>query len=129
MSESVVTSSPDGNETKTSSIKFDQFLAVDIRVGTILQASLPDWSDKLIELKVDFGQEIGQRTILAGLRKWYQPEDFIGKQSIFVVNLEPRRMGPGVSEGMILAAQDDQPESTPQLLLQSNLAPAGSRLG
>lgn len=111
----------------SETIDFATFSQVDIRVGTIIQATLPDWSEKLIELTVDFGPEIGQRTILAGLRRWLSPEDFQGKQSIFVVNLPPRKMGPGLSEGMILAAGGDDNEP-PSVLLWEDLAPAGSRL-
>jgi len=111
----------------SETIDFSAFAQVDIRVGSIIEASLPDWSEKLIELKVDFGEEIGQRTILAGLRQWYQPEHFQGKQSLFVVNLAPRKMGPGVSEGMILAADGDD-NQPPSVLLWESLAPAGARL-
>jgi len=106
---------------------FDTFLQLDIRVGTILAASLPDWSEKLIELRVNFGPVIGERTIFAGLRRWYVPEDFIGKQSIFLVNLPPRKMGPGVSEGMIMAADADDNQA-PSVLLFESLAPDGACL-
>lgn len=108
-------------------IKFDDFAQVDIRVGTIVSAQAPDWSEKLIKLTVNFGKEIGERTILAGIKKWYQPEELENKQSLFVVNLEPRRMGPDFSEGMLLAANQDD-EGTPAVILFDNLAPAGSRL-
>lgn len=106
---------------------FDTFLQLDIRVGTVIAASLPDWSEKLIELRVNFGEAIGERTIFAGLRRWYTPEDFIGKQSIFLVNLPPRKMGPGVSEGMIMAADADDNEA-PSVLLFEGLAPDGASL-
>lgn len=108
-------------------IDYSVFSQVDIRIGKILSASLPEWSEKLIELKVNFGEEIGDRTILAGLRQWYSPEDLQGKQSVFVVNLAPRKMGPSVSEGMILAAggDDNQP---PTVLLWENLAEPGDLL-
>ncbi len=59
-------------------------------------------SRKLIKLTVDLGTE--KRTILAGLAKWYKPEEFIGKYVIVVANLKPKKMAGMVSEGMILAA-------------------------
>lgn len=114
----------------TDTITFNDFLKLDLRVGTILTVSVPEWSEKLLELRVDFGSEIGERTILAGIRKWYQPEQLEGKQSLFIVNLPARKMGEGVSEGMLLAADaqgaDDKDE--PVVLLFDSLAPAGSRL-
>ncbi len=109
------------------STSFETFLNLDIRVGTIVEATLPDWSEKLIELHVHFGEAIGQKTIFAGLRKWFTPADFIGKQSIFLVNLPPRKMGPGVSEGMILAADGDD-NQPPSVLLFESLAPDGACL-
>lgn len=90
-------------------ITFPDFEKLDIRVGTILTASLPEWSEKLIELQVDFGEEIGMKTIFSGIRAFFQPEDLQGKQSIFLINLPPRKMGPGVSEGMMLLADDKTP--------------------
>lgn len=107
-------------------INFNDFLKVDIRVGTIVDAQLPEWSEKLVQLTVDFG-DLGERNILAGIRKWYQPADLIGKQSLFVVNLEPRKMGPEYSEGMLLAADQDD-KGTPAVILFENLAPKGTRL-
>lgn len=90
-------------------IEFSDFDKVDIRVGTITEVSLPDWSEKLIELKVDFGEEIGIRTIFSGIRAFFQPQDLQGKQSVFLVNLAPKKMGPGVSEGMMMLADGDRP--------------------
>ena len=110
----------------SETIDFSTFAQVDIRVGRIVEASLPDWSDKLIELHVEFGAEIGQRTIFAGVRQWFSPEELQGKQSLFVVNLAPRKMGPAVSEGMMLATDNDNQEAS--VLLWEDLAPNGARL-
>jgi tRNA-binding EMAP/Myf-like protein len=55
-----------------------------------------------LELKVDFGQEIGRRTILAGVKNYYTPDELKGNNYLFVVNLAEKKMGPGVSQGMIL---------------------------
>ncbi len=90
------------DEIKTT-IVYDDFLKLDIRVGTIVEAIAPEWSEKLLQFTVDFGS-LGKRTIFSGIKKWYSPEDFIGKQFCFIVNLEPKKMGKAVSEGMMLMA-------------------------
>lgn len=91
-------------------ITYPDFNKLDLRIGQVLDATLPAWSEKLIELTVDFGQEIGQKTIFAGLRAWYQPVDFVGKKFPFIVNLQERKMGEGISQGMMLVADEtDKP--------------------
>jgi len=62
-------------------------------------------ADRLLRLRVDIGSE--QRTIFAGIRQSYRPEELLGKQVIVVANLQPRQMRFGVSEGMLLAAGPD----------------------
>jgi methionyl-tRNA synthetase len=83
-------------------ITFDEFAKNDFRVGHIIAASSPEWSEKLIELTVDFGPEIGQKTILSGIRKWYSSEQMVGKLYPFIINLAERKMGQGISQGMML---------------------------
>lgn len=83
-------------------INYQDFDKVDIRVGKVISATDPEWSEKLLELTVDFGQEIGQKTILSGVKKWYTPADFQGNLYPFIINLEERKMGQGVSQGMML---------------------------
>ena len=83
-------------------ISIDEFLKVDLRVGRVVSAEPVPGSRKLVKLEVDLGSE--RRTILAGLAKWYKPEDFVGKYVIVVANLKPKRMAGLVSEGMVLAA-------------------------
>jgi methionyl-tRNA synthetase len=73
-----------------------------------MAASAPEWSQKLLEFKVDFGSEIGEKTILSGIKQWYQPEEFVGKLYVFVINLAERKMGEGVSQGMMIMG--DSPE-------------------
>ncbi len=91
-------------------ITYEDFSKLDLRVGKILEASAPAWSNKLLEFKVDFGAEIGILTILSGIKQWYDPADFVGKKYPFVVNLAPRKMGEGVSQGMmIMADAKEQP--------------------
>ena len=85
-------------------IQFDQFTAVDLRVAKVLTAEAIEKSDKLMKLTLDVGH-LGQRTILAGIKKAYTPERLVGRLVIFCANLAPRTMGKfGTSEGMICAA-------------------------
>jgi len=86
-------------------ITYDEFAKVDLRVATVLHAEAVEGADKLLRLRVDIGSE--PRTIFAGIRQSYRPEDLIGKQVIVVANLQPRKMRFGVSEGMLLAAGPD----------------------
>lgn len=83
-------------------INYNDFEKLDIRVGKVIEAKSPDWSEKLLEFEVDFGPEIGRRTICAGVKKEYNPEFFKGRMYIFVVNLAEKKMGQGVSQGMML---------------------------
>ncbi len=88
--------------TMKPTITYEDFAKVDIRVGTILSASAPDWSKKLLRFEVDFGEEIGKRVLFSGIKEWYSPETFIGKQYPFVVNLAPKKMGDEESQGMMI---------------------------
>src|SRR3989344_4667419 len=72
-------------------VSFDDFIKLDLRVGTIIECVEKEESDKLLRLTVDFGEE-GTRNILSGIKKWYKPEDLKGKQFIFIINLEPRKI-------------------------------------
>jgi methionyl-tRNA synthetase len=77
-------------------------LKVDLRVAQILSAEIIPEADKLLRLKVSLGDET--RQIIAGIRSAYKPEDLVGRMTIIVANLEPRKMKFGMSEGMVLAA-------------------------
>ena len=83
-------------------IDLEQFLKVDLRVAQVVTASLVDGADKLVRLELDLGGE--RRTVFAGIRKAYEPEQLVGRLVVVVANLKPRKMRFGVSEGMILAA-------------------------
>lgn len=87
-------------------ITIEDFLKVELKVGTVLEAEDVEDSEKLIKLKVDLGEE-ESRQILAGVKKWYKPEDFVGKQVVVVANLEPRIMMGLESNGMMLAADSE----------------------
>lgn len=89
-------------------IEFDDFLKVDLRVGTIQKAELHPNGDKLLVLTVNFGT-LGIRTICAGIRQFYGSQEhelalLVGVQSVFCVNLLSRKMRGVESQGMILAA-------------------------
>lgn len=86
-------------------IELDEFLRVDLRVATVLQAETVDGADKLLRVTVDLSGE--QRTVFAGIRSAYDPASLVGRQVVLVANLKPRKMRFGVSEGMLLAAGDE----------------------
>ncbi len=83
-------------------INYDDFAKVDLRVGKITNAQHVQGADKLLQLTVDIGEE--NRNIFAGIKSAYQPEELIGKLTVVVANLQPRKMKFGLSEGMVLAA-------------------------
>ena len=83
-------------------ITIDQFSKVDLRIADIINAEHVEGADKLLKLTVDIGGE--QRQIFAGIKSAYDPEYLIGKQTVVVANLAPRKMRFGVSQGMVLAA-------------------------
>ena len=85
-------------------IQFDDFLKLDIRVGTVLECSKVPKADKLLQFRIDDG--LGGRTIISGIAKHYQPEELIGKQVCFIANLPPRKLKGIESQGMILSAED-----------------------
>ena len=87
-------------------ITYDDFAKLEIRIGTVIAAeAIPD-TDKLIKCTIDFG-EMGQRTIVSGIAKWKKPEGLIGMQLPYVFNLAPRVLRGVESQGMLLAASDD----------------------
>lgn len=88
-------------------ISFDEFSKLELRVGTVLEVEDVEESEKLIKLKVDLGEGT-PRQILAGVKQWYKPEDFVGKQVVIVANLEPRTMMGLESQGMMLAADTEK---------------------
>lgn len=87
-------------------ITFEQFEAVDIRIGTVVEATVPEWSHWVMRIKVDLGPEIGEKLCFSGIMKFFKPEDLVDKQFPFVVNLKPRTIGPDkeLSEVMMIMA-------------------------
>lgn len=89
-------------------ISYDEFAKLDIRAGLITAASAPEWSEKLIRYEIDLGEEIGRRILFSGIRKWYKPEDLVGKMVPVVVNLAPKKMGEEFSQGMAIMADGEE---------------------
>jgi len=106
-------------------IPIDIVAQVELRVGTIKECQEIPESDKLLKMRVTFG-ELGERTILAGVKKWYKPEDLIGRQGVFIYNLKPRKMLGMESQGMMLFAEAD--DGTYQLIVPADKVPDGTRL-
>ena len=91
---------------KVDTIEFDDFLKVQLRVGEIIACEAVPKSNKLLKETVKFGDET--RTIVSGIAKHYSPEEMVGKKVVFVTNLAPRKICGIMSEGMIMAAEDEK---------------------
>ena len=103
---------------------FDDFMKLDMRVGTVLECTKVPKADKLLQFKIDDG--LATRTILSGVAKHFNPEELVGKQVCFIANLPPRTMRGIVSEGMILSAEDK--EGKLSLLTVAPTAKPGSEI-
>lgn len=89
-------------------VSFSDFQKLDLRVGKVVLAEKVEGSENLIRMEVDLGKDYGKQKILAGIAKWYKPEDLKGKKYIFVVNLTPKQMMKEMSSGMILCAEGEE---------------------
>ncbi|HWB90230.1 MAG TPA: methionine--tRNA ligase subunit beta, partial [Puia sp.] len=87
-----------------STIVYDDFAKLDLRVGTIMAAEKVEKADKLLKLSIDLGNE--QRTIVSGIAQHFEPSAIVGRQVVVVANLAPRKMRGIESNGMILMAED-----------------------
>ena len=101
--ETSVTKPPSESEqTEDEFIQFDDFAKVDLRVVKIVAANHVEGADKLLQLTLDLGGET--RNVFSGIKAAYNPDDLVGKLTVMVANLAPRKMKFGISEGMVLAA-------------------------
>jgi len=108
-------------------ISFDDFLAVDIRVGTVLRAEpYPEARKPAYKLWVDFGPEIGERKTSAQITKHYAPGDLVGRQVMAVINFPPKQIGKFMSEILVLGVPDEDGEVV--LLQPTAGVPNGGRL-
>lgn len=98
-------------------ISFNQFEQIDIRIGTVVAADIPEWSHWVMRIKVYLGEELGTKTAFSGIMKFYKPEELIGKQFPFVVNLKPKTIGPDkeLSEIMMIMATPE-PQALPMAM-------------
>ena len=112
-------------------ISFDDFQKVDIRIGTVVSADIPSWSHWVIRMEVDLGEEIGTKKAFSGIMKFYKPEGLVGKQFPFVVNLEPKKIGPDKEESqvmMIMSVPKDDEETKPILFKVPSKVPNGTKV-
>ncbi|WP_092439703.1 methionine--tRNA ligase [Collimonas sp. OK607] len=105
-------SSASSIEPLAAEIKIDDFVKVDLRIAKIVNCEHVDGSDKLLRLTLDAG-EGRLRNVFSGIKSSYQPEELIGKLTVLVANLAPRKMKFGISEGMVLAASSADEKANP----------------
>ena len=112
---------------KTDRIGFDDFLKVDVRVGTIVEVSdFPEARKPAFKLTVDFGPEFGIKRSSAQITRHYRPETLVGRQVAAVVNFPPKQIGKFVSQVLVLGFPDAEGEV---VLVQPSLpVPDGGRL-
>ena len=99
---SVAPDSPLAQDPISETISFEDFAKIDLRIARIANAEHVEKADKLLRLELDLGGETKQ--VFAGIKSAYAPEALIGKHTVMVANLAPRKMRFGLSEGMVLAA-------------------------
>src|SRR5476649_391985 len=97
-------------------IKIDDFLNVDLRIAKIVNCELVEGSDKLLRLTLDAG-EGRYRNVFSGIRSAYKPEELVGKLTVLVANLAPRKMKFGISEGMVMAASAADEKANPGIYI------------
>ena len=90
-------------------IRFDDFVKVDVRVGTVIRAEpFPEARNPAIKMWVDFGDEIGEKKTSAQVTVRYTPEQLVGRQVMAVVNFPPRQIGKFMSEVLVLGFPDEE---------------------
>ncbi len=112
-------------ETVVEYINIDEFTKVDLRIAKIVNAEHVEGAEKLLKLTLDIGEE-RQRQVFAGIKSAYEPATLVGRLTVMVANLAPRKMKFGLSEGMVLAASDAQ--GGPFILSPDNGARPGMRV-
>jgi methionyl-tRNA synthetase len=113
------------HDPQKENISFDQFMEMDLRVGTILEAERVPKADRLLKLTVDTG--LDKRTIVSGIAQQFTPEEMIGKQVTVLMNLPPRKIRGVISQGMLLMAEDT--DGKLRLMTPEDGAESGSIIG
>jgi methionyl-tRNA synthetase len=108
-------------------VTFEDFAKLDLRVAEIKDVEDVEGADKLYKISLDVGEEIGARTVCAGIKKYYSKKELAGKKVVYFANLKPRKMKGILSEGMLFAAFTED-ESQVSLVMPGDL-PNGSRVG
>lgn len=103
-------------------ISYDEFAKLDLRVGEIKDVKDHPNAEKLLVLTVNLGED-EDRTIVAGLRNYYEKDDLKGKKAVFVANLQPAKLRGVESNGMILAAANEQHTEVNILLIDGDMKP------
>jgi methionyl-tRNA synthetase len=99
-----------------ATISIDDFSKIDLRIALIVDCKAVEGSDKLLQLTLDVGEE-KTRNVFSGIKSAYQPEQLVGKLTVVVANLAPRKMKFGISEGMVLSAAAADEKAQPGLYL------------
>lgn len=107
-----------GSEALAPEITIDDFTRIDLRIARIVECKAVEGSTKLLQLTLDVG-EGRYRNVFSGIASAYKPEDLVGKLTVMVANLAPRKMKFGVSEGMVLAASDKDEKKNPGIYVLS----------
>jgi methionyl-tRNA synthetase len=118
------TAEPPVDETNANLITIDDFAKVDLRVAKVLEAEKVEKADKLLKMKLQVGDEV--RQVVSGIAKYYTPEEMVGKTLILVANLKPAKLRGIESQGMILAASDENGLS---LVTIDKDMPSGAHVG
>ena len=105
-----------GGEELAPVIAIDDFARIDLRIAKIVNCEPVEGSTKLLRLTLDVG-EAKMRNVFAGIASAYQPADLIGKLTVMVANLAPRKMKFGISEGMVLAASHSDEKARPGIYI------------
>ena len=90
-----------------TTISFKDFQKLDLRTAKIVKAEEIEGADHLVKLTLDVGG-LGERVIAAGIKRWYKPEDLVGKTVVYLANLEPKVLRGVESQGMLIAAGEDE---------------------
>jgi methionyl-tRNA synthetase len=107
---------PTGDAAQSETISIDDFAKIDLRVALIVDCKAVEGSEKLLQLTLDVGEE-KTRNVFSGIKSAYRPEELVGKLTVMVANLAPRKMKFGLSEGMVLAASSADEKAEPGLYI------------